>query len=393
MKARIVTFTNLFPSAAFPGHGLFVQDRLQRVAAASGMDWCVVAPVPRVPRPLRRGDYRRFAAMQARETVAGIEVFHPRYLHLPGLSEACQARRIARRSIRIVRELTQGRPAVLDAHYVYPDGVAALHIAAELRLPCVVTARGTDLNVLAQRPAIARQVRAAAAGAFALLAVSEALRRSFVAITGLADDRVRLARNGVDLERFAPGDRAAARAALGLPAAGPLLLGVGRLIPGKGFHLALQALGALPGARLVLLGDGPERARLAEQAPAGRLLLLGSRPPADVALAYRACDVLLLPSAREGWPNVVTEALASGLPVVASAVGGIPEILTDPAFGRTVPPDDPVALAAAVREFLAAPPPRAAVRAFAERYSWNEPVRQLVDLLQRAVHQPTGPRP
>jgi glycosyltransferase involved in cell wall biosynthesis len=102
---------------------------------------------------------------------------------------------------------------------------------------------------------------------------------------------------------------------------------------------------------------------------------------------------LLLPSAREGWPNVVTEALASGLPVVASAVGGIPEILTDPAFGRTVPPDDPVALAAAVREFLAAPPPRAAVRAFAERYSWNEPVRQLVDLLQRAVHQPTGPRP
>jgi glycosyltransferase involved in cell wall biosynthesis len=385
MTGRIVTFSSLFPSAAFPTHGLFVQDRMQRVAEASGLEWCAVAPVPLVPAPLRTGERARRAAMPLRETVAGVRVEHPRYFHLPGLSTARQAARIARASLDIVRELTRGQPAVLDAHYVYPDGVAALRIAAQLRLPCIVTARGTDLNVLAGKPAIARQVRAAAGEAFALLAVSEALRRRFVAITGLPDASVRLSRNGVDLERFRPGDRAAARAALGLPAHGPLLLGVGRLVASKGFHRAVDLLRELPDARLVLVGEGPQRQRLARLAPRQRLLLLGSLPPPAVALAYQACDLLVLPSEREGWPNVVTEALASGLPVVASAVGGIPEILSDPACGIAVPPGDAAALARAARHFLDAPPSRAAVRAFAARYSWAQPVSELVELVQRAL--------
>jgi glycosyltransferase involved in cell wall biosynthesis len=374
----VLTFTTLFPSAAKPQHGLFVQDRMQRVVQAGGFDWRVVAPVPRVPFGLRRGEHRLHAVMPARENVAGVEVAHPRYLHVPGLSLRQQALRMARGAMAAVQQLAAGRRVLLDAHYVYPDGIAALHVANAFDLPCVVTARGTDLNVIGRREVVARQIRALAPRARALFAVSEDLVRAFTEIAGLPPGRVQLARNGVDPDRFPLGDRARARQLLGLPARPPLLLGAGRLVRSKGFHLAVQALGRLPGVGLVLAGDGEEREALRAQG-GDDVHLLGSLPPDGMALAYQAADVLVLPSAREGWPNVVTEALAAGLPVVAHAVGAVPQILTDPCFGAAVPPGDEAALVAAVRRFLALPPPRAEVRAFARRFAWSETVTLLVD--------------
>ena len=195
-------------------------------------------------------------------------------------------------------------------------------------------------------------------------------------------------RNGVDLDRFRPGDPAAARRELGLPVTGRLLLGIGRLVAGKGFVLAAQALASLPDdVQLVLVGDGPERGPI-EIAAAGRVHCLGALPPDRVAIACRAADLLVLPSEREGWPNVVTEALASGLPVVATRVGGIPQILGEapPSWlGALVPPRDVPALAAALRTVLATPPDRAAVAAFAQRYGWDEPVAQLVAVFRSAL--------
>jgi glycosyltransferase involved in cell wall biosynthesis len=386
MRGRVITFTNLFPSAHFPNHGLFVRDRMRRVIAKTGLAWTVVCPVPRVPKLLRRGDYARHAAMPERETLDGVEVWHPAYPHWPGFSTAAQAARMAKAALPIVRELTAGgERAVLDAHYVYPDGVAALRIGERLGLPVLVTARGTDLNVLAGMPAVARQIRATAPQAFARVAVSEPLRRRFAEVAGVADDAVLLVRNGVDLERFRPVDPARARAELGLPAHGALVLGVGRLVRSKGFHLLARALHELPDARGVLVGDGPERAALLREAPPERLLLLGAQPPDRVALAYSACDVLVLPSEREGWPNVVTEALASGLPVVATAVGSVPQMLAEPHVGAAIPVGDAAALLAELRRFLQSPPDRQKIRAFATRFSWEEPVAVLAGLLERAL--------
>jgi len=172
-------------------------------------------------------------------------------------------------------------------------------------------------------------------------------------------------------------------------AAGRLLLGVGRLVPGKGFAVAASALGRLPAdVQLVLVGDGPERAAIAA-AGGARLHFLGARAPDEVALAYRACDLFVLPSEREGWPNVVTEALASGLRIVATRVGGIPQILgdgnADGALGALVAPRDADAFAAALQAVLAVSGDRARVRTFAERYGWAEPVALLAKLFQRAA--------
>ncbi len=389
MSGQILTFTNLFPSASRPTHGLFVQDRMRRVAEASGLEWQVVCPIPRVPLPLRRASDRVLAAMPPREEVAGVAVHHVPYLHLPGLSLRRQAGRIARACQPVVERLARGKSTVIDAHYVYPDGVAALQIADRLALPAVVTARGTDVNVVAGRPGIGSQVRAEMSKAAALFGVSTALCRQFDSVLG-EPGRVQLARNGVDLQDFRPAtddaEKLLACRQLGLPEGSPLVLGVGRLIDGKGFHHAAAALRNLGGESvLVLVGEGPDQARIQKLLPAHRICFLGSLSKSDVATAYRASDLLVLPTYREGWPNVVTEALASGLPVVASAVGGIPEICRDLAVTRLVPPGDEAALSEAIAEFLATPPDAQRVRAQAVEYSWDDTINMLSKLFQELV--------
>jgi glycosyltransferase involved in cell wall biosynthesis len=333
---------------------------------------------------LARGDYARLRRLPAEEAVAGVPVHHPRYPHVPGVSLRRHADRMARAALPVVRALAQGVRCVLDAHYVYPDGVAAMRIGGWLGLPCVVTARGSDVNVLGQRAAVARQVRAELPRAHALLAVSDDLRRRFATLAGVPQERVEEVRNGVDLARFRPGDRAGARARLGLPPHAPLVLGVGRLVAAKGFDLAAAAVARSgPDVRLVLVGEGPARAAIERAAPPGRLHLLGARGRDDVALAMQACDAFLLPSQREGWPNVVTEALACGLPVVATAVGGIPEILADPVAGELAAAE-PAALAAALHRQLARGEQRQAIAAYAGRYAWDAPIARLREILRSA---------
>jgi glycosyltransferase involved in cell wall biosynthesis len=323
-------------------------------------------------------------------------VHHPRYRHWPGLSLRRQADAMARGARQLVRELAAERPVVLDAHYLWPDGVAASILARELGIPYVLTARGTDVNVVACDRVVADRMARAADGALACFAVSGALCDRFAKVTGLDRSRIVEVRNGVDLDRFRPGDALAARERLGLPREGRLLLGVGRLVESKGFLAAARALASLPeDVRLVLVGDGPQRSEIAEVG-GSRVQFLGSLLPDQVADAFRACDLFVLPTEREGWPNVVTEALASGLRVVASAVGGIPEIFggvppADGSLGALVPPRDDEALAAALRHVLAVPGDRVRVRAFAERWSWDEPLHTLVRVFDRAMGMGVAP--
>ncbi len=381
---RVVTFTNLFPSSALPTHGLFVHERMRRVAAAGGFDWRVVAPVPHVAWPLRTKTWRQWAAVPAAERWQDVEIAHPRYRHWPGFTRRQAAAMATGARATVAALAAQGR-CVLDAHYLWPDGVAAGLLARELGLPFVLTARGSDVNVLAQDPRIAAAIGEACSRAFACFAVSGDLADRLAGVTKVARSRVHVARNGVDLDRFRPGDAGAARAALGLPATGRLVLGVGRLVASKGFVVAATAVRTLGDARLVLVGDGPERAAIAATDP--RTVFLGARAPADVAVAMQAADVLVLPSEREGWPNVVTEALAAGLPVVASRVGGIPEIVgasPPPWLGALCAPRDAASLAAALRGVLASPADRERVRGFAGRYGWDEPVQMLVATFRAA---------
>jgi len=329
------------------------------------------------------GEYGRYARVPRAERWEDCDVLHPRYGTVPGIGMNIQAVSLARATLRELRRLRErGLAAVIDAHYFYPDGVAAAWIGQRLRIPVVITARGSDINVLARHPVPRRLILRAAHQAAAVVTVSESLRTELIRM-GVPADRVRTLRNGVDLVRFSPGDRAAARQSLGLTAL--TLLSVGRLVPGKGHALVVQALEQIPEAELVVVGDGPERNAIEEAVKAGGLMgrvrFTGALPHAKLVEYYRAADVMVLASASEGMPNVVLEALACGTPVVATAVGGIPEIL-DRSVGRVVASREPPQIAAAINELRASMPERAAVRSYAERFGWDDTIGSLAQLIE-----------
>ena len=374
---RLLTFSTLYPNAGQPNHGVFVENRLRHLVAGGGAESTVLAPVPWFPSGSARfGRWGRYAAIPARELRHGLEVHHPRFAALPGLGMLSGPALLylsARAALaRLVREGL--RFDVIDAHYLYPDGVAAVWLGRHFGKPVVLTARGSDTSQLPHYRVPGRLIRRAIAGADALVAVSAGLAEGLVAL-GAPPDKVTVLRNGVDLGAFQPpADRAAARAALGL--AGPTLLSVGGLVERKGHHLTIAALAALPGHTLLIAGEGPERAALevlaARLGVADRVRLLGARPHAALPGLYGAADAMVLASSREGWANVLLESMACGTPVVATPAWGSREAVAAPEAGLVVEEGTAGAIADGVRRLLLAPPERAATRAYAERFGWDE---------------------
>lgn len=388
---RVLTFTSLFPSDARPRHGIFVETRLRHLVADCAVDARVVAPVPWFPSTHPAfGRFADFARTPRRaQRPSGLMVSYPRYVMVPRLGVRFQARSMAQGACADVHALIAAGwvPDLIDAHYLYPDGVAAAHLAARLRLPFLLTARGTDVNVLARTPGPAERIRWACERAARVITVSEPLRQGLIEV-GVAPEHVVVLRNGVDLELFAPEDRARARARLGWQP-GPTAVCVGNLVPEKGFDLAVACLARLPDLQLVIVGAGPERERLEALASslgvAQRLRVQGNMPQAELRHAYSAADVLLLTSTREGWPNVVLESLACGTPVVALDVGAARSMLEGAAVGRIVDERDPAVLAGAVAGVLAAPPSQVEVRRYAAGFDWRSISQGQYELMLQAV--------
>jgi teichuronic acid biosynthesis glycosyltransferase TuaC len=375
---RLLTFSTLYPNAAHPNHGVFVENRLRHLVATGAATSTVVAPVAWYPRGLPGpADWTRRADIPALEQRHGLAVHHPRYAVIPRIGMTLAPALLYRAALPALRRLLAAGLAVdaIDAHYLYPDGVAAVRLGRALGLPVVVTARGSDVTQLPDHAGPRWMIRRAIRNADALIGVSAALGRRLVEL-GASPDRVTVLRNGVDLAQFRPPpDRAAARAALGIT--GPTLLSVGLLIPRKGHDRVIAALPTLPDAvGLLVAGEGPLaselRALAARLGVDGRVRFLGAVPHAALAAVYGAADALVLASSREGWANVLLEAMACGTPVVASPIPGNDEVVTAPAAGRIAGENTPAGLAAAIVALLAAPPARAATRAYAEAFGWDE---------------------
>ncbi|RVU49824.1 glycosyltransferase [Rubrivivax rivuli] len=399
---RTLLFSTLYPSSERPGHGIFVETRLRELLKTGQVDARVVAPVPWFPSGHSRfGEHAAMARTPHRETRHGIDVLHPRYALLPkiGMSSAPLMLALgARRAVQRLRD--EGFDFdLIDAHYFYPDGVAAALLARWFRRPLVITARGSDVNLIAQHALPRRLMRWAAGCAAANVGVSAALAQRLLAL-GAPPPTVQVLRNGVDTERFSP--QPEARQQLGVQGS-PLLLSVGNLLPVKRHGLVIQALALLrqthPQARLVIVGGGPQHAELQAQAAALGLAdavqLPGPVPQPVLAQWYSAADLLVLASSREGWPNVLLEAMACGTPVLASRVGGVPEIVSHDSLGKAVSFDTPAQLAEALRGALAFPYAREEVRRHALGMGWGPVSRAQVELFSRvaasgAAQSPVG---
>lgn len=377
---RLLSLSTLYPSPQRPGFGGFVARQMEALAARGDWEVTVVNPIG-LP-PVKFGRYAKLAEAPAIEERHGITVHHPRFTLIPKLSGRFNPALIARAVMPLARRLHAEAPFdAIDAQFFYPDGPAAARIAAKLGLPYAIKARGSDIHHWGTNPAALSQMRAAAGGAGALLAVSSALRDDMAALGIGGHNGITVHYTGLDRSRFLPLERAAARQLvsalpdLGVWTKGPLLLSVGALVPIKGHALVLRALALLPAeVRLAIAGTGPERAALealaASLGVAERVQFLGAVSHETLPALLSAADAMVLPSEREGLANAWIEALACGTPVVIPDVGGAREVVTCAAAGRLAA-RDPQSIAKAIGELLAEPPAQEAVAETVARFSWE----------------------
>ncbi len=353
-----------------------MEERLRHLLNTRNVQTKVIAPIPWFPIQNRWfGRYAVYPSVPSRELRHGIEVLHPRYPVIPKLGMSMASTALARSVLATLsRVISDGYDFdLIDAHYLYPDGVAAAWIGQRLRRPVVLTARGTDVNVITRYRTPRRRILWAADRAARIIAVSQALCDTLVRL-GVEKKKIVVLRNGVDLKTFEPEDRRVAREKLGVHR--KLWLSVGNLVELKGHHIVVEGVAREPDVDLIVIGDGPEKRRLEKLARTlgiqDRIKFIDYVPKEDLRTYYSAADALILASSREGMPNVVLESIACGTPVIATSVGGIPEVITGPEAGELMVSRDVTALRQAWMRLLERPVQHEKTRQYAEHFGWQE---------------------
>ena len=370
---RVLTLSSLFPDATRPTFGGFVARQTLGLAAHPDVSLQVVAPLGLPPWPLSL--HPRYAALNAlplSETWQGVTVHRPRFPIIPAIGGRFSPRLMTRALLPLLRRIRRDFAFdVIDAEFFFPDGPAAVALGRALGVPVSIKARGSDIHMWGKAPGCRAQIVSAGRMADGMLAVSGPLRDDMIAL-GMPADRIRVHHTGVDRAMFYPIDRAAAKAALGVT--GPLLVSIGYLIERKGQRLAIEALPAIPGATLLIVGQGPAKAqleaRIAELGLENRVRMLGPLPHGDLPALLGAADAMVLPSSSEGLANVWVEALACGTPVITADVGGAREVVNRPAAGRLVALDA-AEIAAAANALIHDPPAAAEVLAAVAGFTWE----------------------
>lgn len=343
---KILTFASTFPSSIHPIHGVFVKERVKHLSMKSDCDIRVISPVPYFP-PLKISErWYSFFQIKKVETIDGLVVSRPRYLLLPKIGSFMHSYSMASFSRPVITKLqNEFQFRIIDSHFVYPDGVAAAILKKKYNQPLVITGRGEDILSFPDYPVIGNQIRWALKQADALIALSNEIGDAMVK-NGASEGKISVIPNGVDNQKFDVFDRNESRKRLNLPENKRIILSVGSRLERKGFHILIEAMPRIceqfPDSLLVIVGGvarhGHDFTAVIKKAIAQNnleesVLLFGAQPPEELKFWYSAADVFALMTSREGSPNVVMEALSCGLPVVATPIGGIPEILENPELG------------------------------------------------------------
>lgn len=389
-EPRVVVLTTLFPHAGQPTTGLFIRERMFRVARF--LPLTVVAPMPWFPFQalLRKWKPNFRPQAPALEVQEGIEIRRPKFLSVPSACKWLDGWFMAVCCLPTLLRLKRGFGCnVIDAHFAYPEGYAATLLGRWLCIPVSVTMRGTEVPLALDSRRRRRMIKALQR-ATRIFAVSESLKRHAASL-GVPGDKILVVGNGVDTARFQRVDRRMARQRLGLAIDAPVLVSVGALVERKGFHRVLECLPALrqrfPGLRyLIVGGPGPEGDWTARLRDSVRDLglqdcveFLGTVAPEELKVPLSAADLFVLATRNEGWANVILEAMACGLPVVTTDVGGNAEVVADTNLGALVPFGHPDKLEQAIADALARHWDRDAVVAYAESNNWDRRVRTLAE--------------
>ena len=387
---KVLSICTVFPNPAEEELGLFVRNRLQHTAALLPVR--VVAPVPVIDYAARGS---RNGLIPARRQDHDLDVYYPRWLYPPHGS-SINAFFLAGRLLPYLRRLRRQYPfQVIDAHFGFPEGIAAALLGAALGCPFTITLRGNE-TMHAASPGKRPWMRWAFRRAARIITVSESLR-NFAMALGVGAARLRTIPNGIDGTVFFPRPHLETRTRLGMPVDRPVILSVGYLIERKGHHRVVRALGDLRrgGSKAELWivgGPGREGDFVAEIQSAVRqngleraVHFAGVLKPPVLAEYMSAVDVFCLASSREGWPNVVNEALACGVPAVSSDVGGVRDMIPSADYGLVVPASDQASLTVALGRALRIEWDRARIAAWGQSRSWTQVAAETATVLREAA--------
>lgn len=388
-RPRIVVFTTLFPNATQPGAGIFIRERMFRVAKE--LPLMVVAPVPWFPfQGLIRVFRPHFRpAPPYREIQDGIEVLHPRFFSIPGMVKSLDGVFLALSTFVLMQRLQRMHNFnIIDSHFAYPDGYAASLLGKWLRLPFTITLRGTEAR-LAKQSVFRRHMTLALQSAAKIFSVSDSLRQ--IALTlGVPESKTQVVGNGIDITKFYPIDKLVARTKFRLPANAPVLVSVGGLVERKGFHRVIDCLPKLIQEFPTLLylivgGPSPEgdmdaqlRAQVTQLGLNEHVVFTGPMKSEALKEPLSAADVFVLSTRNEGWANVFLEAMACGLPVITTDVGGNAEVVCHPELGTIIPFDDQTALEKSLATALKRKWDRNKIIAYAQDNTWDSRVATLI---------------
>lgn len=386
---RVLSLSTVFPNPSEENLGLFVRARLLHMSALLPIR--VVAPVASVDYAARRWGTAGIPRSRVDES---LQVYHPRWFYPPRAGVAT-AFFLAARLLPLLRRIRREYPfTVIDSHFGHPEGIAACLLSGWLGVPFTITLRGNE-TMHARSAGRHRGLRWAFARAAAVITVSEDLRR-FAVTMGAEERRTRTVPNGIDGRVFYPRPYRETRARLGFSEA-PAIVSAGYLIERKGHHRVIRSLAELrrqgSQAELWIVGGGGReghfeekiRAEVKEHGLEAAVHFTGVVKPPVLAEYMSAADVFCLASSREGWPNVVNEALACGAPAVASNVGGVTDMIPRADYGMVVPAGDQAALTAALGAALGRSWNREEIAAWGGSRSWGRVAAEAAETLREAA--------
>lgn len=392
---NVLFVSNLYPNSLEPSRGVFNEYQIRHLAKRCPVK--VVAPIAWFPI---RGRYAPPGELPKFEVLHDIEVHHPRHFYVPKIARRFNAALYASGIKQTVYDIYDDfRFEVIFVNWTYPDACGVARLAQHFNVPFVTSVSGSDAHVFLTMRDRAAQIVNMFRQAAAVTTRSQDLKDMLLA-HGVDGRKVNVVYNGVDGARFQSIPRAEARKRLGLDPARQILLYVGRLSPEKGPDDLVRALAharqyyAIT-PQLVFVGDGPLRASLQQLAGSlgvtDLIVWAGWKKPHETRDFFCAADFLCLPSQNEGVANVVLESFSCGLPVIATAVGGIPEIMTAET-GLLAAPCEPASLAAAIYKAGRRVWDPEVIRRHGARFDWNANAEFIESILRRAVEQHGRPQ-
>ncbi len=334
---RILTFTTIYPNNIHRNNGIFNFERVRALSKSNEVK--VVAPIPFFPPIKLKRRWFDFSRVSKNEKIDGIDVYHPRYLLIPKIGMALYGISLFLSSLFVLLKIRKRFPFdIIDSHYMYPDGFAAVLLGRAFHKPVVVTAHGTDLNLYPKFPIIRFFLRAVIKQSDSVITVCEALKSKICEIEkNVPENKIKVIPNGVDISKFVNRSQQEAREKLNLPKNSKIVISIGALIRRKGYNYLVAAIHELyknsknHDILTIIIGEGNCRREIErlilKYGLMNKIKLVGFIPHNDLSWWLCASDIFCLTSSREGWPTVFFEAFACGKPVIATKVWGAPEVV------------------------------------------------------------------